>query len=106
MNAKEEFEKHVANNRGNGVKCAMITIGDECDEERTTSYLPLNYSTELLAEFLQKINKTYDSGYGGQELYGIIWYNDGSWSDRGEYDGSEWWRYQSCPAIPEELLTT
>jgi hypothetical protein len=104
MNAREEFEKHTSSNRGKGVKCAMIVLGDEYDEDRATYYLPLNYSGTLYAEFLQQINKTYDSGYGGQRLFGTIWYEDGSWSDRGEYDGSEWWEYQTCPAIPKELL--
>jgi hypothetical protein len=28
---------------------------------------------------------------------------DGTWSERGEYDGSEWWNYQKCPDIPSEL---
>ena len=34
---------------------------------------------------LPDIDKEYDDGYGGQELYGTIWYKDGTWSTRGEY---------------------
>mgnify|MGYP000630626643 CR=1 FL=1 len=45
----------------------------------------------------------YDSGYGGQNLFGTIWYEDGTWSERGEYDGSEWWEHRERPQIPEEL---
>ena len=49
------------------------------------------------------INKDYDAGYGSQELYGTIWYKDGTWSTRGEYDGSEWWDYHCVPEIPVKL---
>jgi hypothetical protein len=45
----------------------------------------------------------YYNGYGSQELFGIIWYVDGSWSERVEYDGSEWWGYRSCPKIPSNV---
>ena len=45
----------------------------------------------------------YDSGYGTQELFGVIWYSDGSHSRRGEYDGSEWWEYVPTPEVPAWL---
>jgi hypothetical protein len=54
-------------------------------------------------EFLNKLDFEYDSGYGSQELFGTIWYEDGTWSDRGEYDGSEWYEYHMCPEVPSEL---
>lgn len=49
----------------------------------------------------------YDAGYGSQELSGTIWYTDGTWSERVEYDGSEWWAYRCRPEIPtfQEVLT-
>ncbi len=50
-----------------------------------------------LAEVLPMLNFEYDSGYGGQELFGYIWYTDGTWSERDEYDGSEWWNHQVMP---------
>ena len=53
--------------------------------------------------FIKKLDVEYDDGYGGQELGGIIWLKDGTWMDRGEYDGSEWWNHQVCPEIPDEL---
>lgn len=45
----------------------------------------------------------YYSGHGSQELFGVIWYSDGSHSHRGEYDGSEWWEYLPTPEIPAWL---
>jgi hypothetical protein len=78
---------------GLGVKAAKV--GD--------ALLRLRYSQEEFANFLLALDFDYDRGYGGQELFGIIWYEDGTWSDRSEYDGSEWWTHHECPAIPASL---
>jgi len=106
MNAKEEFLQHT---KGKEILCATITIGtnyffDEDDEdERLKANLEVAHSPKEYLEFLSKIDQKYDSGYGGQQLFGTIWYRDGNWSERGEYDGSEWWDYKTCPPIPEKL---
>lgn len=42
----------------------------------------------------------YDASFGLQWLYGTIWYEDGTWSKRKEYDGSEWWEHHKCPSLP------
>lgn len=39
----------------------------------------------------------YHDGYGIQELYGVVVFNDHSWLTRGEYDGSEWWQKHAEP---------
>ncbi len=104
MNAKEEFIYHTA---GKIVKCATITFDDNWwneDEETIVYNLPVGYTQEQYDAFLQSIDRVYDSGYGGQELFGTIWYTNGNWSNRGEYDGSEWWDYHICPEIPESLI--
>jgi hypothetical protein len=33
----------------------------------------------------------------------MIWFKDGSWATRGEYDGSEWWEYHKLPQVPTYL---
>jgi hypothetical protein len=43
------------------------------------------------------LNFDYDNGFGGQRLYGIIVFNDGTWLERSEYDGSEWWAFKQTP---------
>lgn len=103
MNAKEEFINHTAN-KGRGILCAYIIRGDEYVDNRTEYLLPVGYTKEEKSKFLYDINWYYNNGYGGQELFGTIWYNDGTWSSRGEYDGSEWWDYNKCPQIPETLI--
>lgn len=92
MNAKEELLKHIKDR-----EVKYIQINHEIDWDT-------NIKIEgTLEEVLPRLDFDYNSGYGGQELYGTIWYNDGSWSDRGEYDGSEWWQYQKCPPLPVRI---
>ena len=50
---------------------------------------------------IERLNFDYDAGYGGQELFGIVKYKDGTWATRGEYDGSEWWEYHDAPTYEE-----
>lgn len=54
-----------------------------------------------LEEVLPQLDFEYDNGYGCQQLSGLVWYEDGTWSERGAYDGSEWWERKKCPPIPE-----
>jgi len=105
-NAKQEFLNHIQQNNLS-VLCATIQKGDDYDDDEEiierTFNLTTGYTKEDWNEFLSNIDFMYDSGYGGQEVFGTIWYTDGTWSERGEYDGSEWWNYQKCPDIPSEL---
>ena len=93
MNAKKELLEHI--------------------KDREVKYVQIKYMIDwdtnimiegTLEEVLPQLDFRYDDGFGGQELFGIIWYNDGSWSDRGEYDGSEWWQYQKCPPLPVRIV--
>jgi hypothetical protein len=113
-NAKQEFLNHIVqiNTNLTGIKsrkvlCASIQKGDDYsdDEEiiERTFILTTGYTQEDWNEFLYKLSFIYDSGYGGQELFGTIWYTDGTWSERGEYDGSEWYVHRFCPKIPENV---
>ena len=68
-----------------------------------TASLPVNHTKEDYDNFIKKLDVEYDDGYGTQELFGIIWLTDGTWMDRGEYDGSEWWCHQEVPEIPDHL---
>lgn len=101
-NAREEFLKHIDGKEP--VLCAVIRDYDtEWGEENgKTISLPMNYNRHQYETFLSQLDFEYCEGFGGQELFGNIWYEDGTWSSRGEYDGSEWWDYNSCPEIPVE----
>lgn len=107
-NARDEFIKHIENRT---VKCASIGEDEdsyrlEAGEKAKRLLLSVGHTPDEYMNFIRALNFEYDDGYGGQNLFGTIWYTDGSWSERGEYDGSEWWDHRELPAIPEELATT
>lgn len=102
-NAKKELEQLL--NRKAKVKCAVITRGYPYDyEEHLKVELKVNHTEEEFQSFLNSLDFEYYAGFGGQELFGIIWLEDGTWCTRGEYDGSEWWVHNQLPEIPSELL--
>lgn len=45
------------------------------------------------------LDVTYDAGFGGQEIASdlVVVFADGTWLERGEYNGSEWWEYRRVP---------
>jgi hypothetical protein len=96
-NAREEFIKHVQNKT---VLCAEIG-----DETKPFAQLNVGYSAEDYEAFLVCLDVEYHAGFGCQELFGHIWYADGTWSERNEYDGSEWWTHVTAPIIPDYMNT-
>ena len=102
-NAKEEFLSMVGSTE---LLCAQISYQDCWEHELPGSEhkLLVGYTQEQYNSFIESLDFEYDAGYGGQELFGCIWYKDGTWADRGEYDGSEWWQHHECPIVPKSLL--
>jgi len=103
INAKEEFVNHVMGEGIPAIICAKVFIDYDWEGERKEFNLKLSHSERDLNAFLFSLDFKYDNGYGGQNLFGTIWYEDGTFSQRGEYDGAEWWEYVAVPEIPDEL---
>lgn len=115
MNAREEFLREIGD-RIRDVKCAYITLYG-CDIDTNTAecwcvedisvkaVLKIGWNDDCFHEFLDKLNIEYDSGFGGQELFGYVWMNDGTWFERHEYDGAECWEYKKYPGIPAECCS-
>ena len=103
-NAKKEFLKLVENEV---VLCASISYQNSWDYETPGSkhILSVAHTEEQYNVFVESLDFEYDDGYGGQELFGTVWFKNGTWADRGEYDGSEWWQHHVCPAIPKALTS-
>ena len=93
-NAKQELIEHVGDRKVDFVSVAFKRYGE-----------PLVQIKGELDEVLPLLDFEYENGYGGQELFGFIWYADGTWSDRGEYDGQGWWQYQACPDRDIDVYT-
>ena len=106
INAKQEFLDHINEHYvgGRTVSCAKISIHNA--KNSVYSILPVGYTPEDREEFLEEIDMDYNNGYGGQKLFGTIWYTDGvTWSQRGEYAGSEWWEHMEIPEIGPEMMS-
>lgn len=99
MNAKQEFIEHVGTKE---VQAVIVMYELSYSEPLKKIVLPKGFNKDNYNEFLEHLNFDYDDGFGGQELEGTIWYTDGTWSSRGEYDGSEWWEYHKRPDFSEE----
>lgn len=106
MNAKREFV-YITSKRE--VECAtMLRHADKNDftgaaAARSVHKLMKDYTQEEYDKFLESLDFEYDSGYGNQELFGMIWFKDGAWAERKEYDGLEWWIINERPQIPDNL---
>lgn len=103
MNAKDELLSTLQQT-GNldNVKCAYIYRDSGFYNKTGEAILKLDYSADDWQRFLGILDFNYDHGYGTQELFGNVWFKDGTWLSRAEYDGSEWWNNVKCPEIPEE----
>ena len=65
------------------------------------SYQHFSFDTfKKLADFV------YDCDFGGANINESlkIVFDDKSWLERGEYDGSEWWELRRCPSFRGELV--
>ena len=101
VNAREEFLEET---KSRDILCSRITRGDDYGDDRRTYILKKGFSEKDFSDFIKTLDIEYDDGYGGQNLFGYIWYKDGTWSERGVYDGSEWWSYKTCPEVNKECL--
>lgn len=96
MNTKEEFLEHIKGK--SKIICATIYFKyKEC-----YYILKEGHTKTEFVDFYTSLDFEYDNGFGGQELYGIILFEN-SYSDRWEYDGSEGWRNNKKPT-PEEVM--
>ena len=69
---------------GASILAAEIVLGfDWGHEERPRFTLPPMWSRADYFDFSAFMDHEYDSGFGGQNLYGTVWLTDGSWLERG-----------------------
>ena len=105
MNAKQELIGAIGNRR---IKCATIQYSDGMEydfEVKIKVYdLKVNYNDIDYKNFMDSLDFIY--GYGMQYLSGYVWFDDGSWLERYEYDGEEYWYHKELPEIPTHLLKT
>jgi hypothetical protein len=96
-NAAEELTadlQYLENHHQSTIKAARIELYG------VTHVLYSDHTPAELEAFLKGLDRTYDSGYGSQELFGHVWLSDGSWLERHEYDGAESWSHKRLPKMP------
>ena len=96
-NAKEELLDKMPINAV--IKEAFIWHGDDYYTNKRYFVLKEDYTEEDYDTFMNSLDFNYDNGFGGQEVYGVVVFTDGTWLERHEYDGSEWWEYKKTPDI-------
>lgn len=70
---------------------------------RETAILKENWSNNEWLRLLYTFNFDYNNYANRQLLYGFVWFKDGSWLERYNSDGSEYWVYKKTPDIPSLL---
>lgn len=108
------------------VKCAVIALTSDYPDVDTPEYIlsnpskgrvdePMfdkiitlkeNWSNDEWLAFLDGLRFNYNNGFGSQHLFGVVWFKDGSWLERYEYDGAEKWVLKRTPDIPPVLQRT
>lgn len=64
--------------------------------------MPIPVYVNIKKFFEEAKDESYYDGFGGNcaNLELKIVFKDGTWLERHEYDGSEWWEYKSTPIKP------
>ena len=70
--------------------------------------IQVNHKRISPERFRKLANVNYDPGYGIQLVLPnlVIVLKDGTWLERGEYDGSEWWNHVAPPKVIEAIDDT
>lgn len=99
-NAKEEIIKHINDRKVIYIDMEIVSMEIDIDDGGIIENVKNIKGT--LEEVLPLLDFQYDNGFGYQEVYGTIWYEDGTtWSERESYDGREWWVHRVRPELPD-----
>jgi hypothetical protein len=89
---------------GDDVNLLQETISVLTDNGKTPSdvrWVGCGLVSAPWEEFARLADRTYDNGYGGAEVSGLlVIVGDDWWLERHEYDGSEWWEFKRLPTRP------
>lgn len=109
VNAKDEllsFLDNISFLNNRELKCFVIhcaSVDKDEDDDIVVVDLPVSHTEDDLEKALDALDVDYQTG-SLPRITGTIWFKDGSWATRREYDGSEWWHLNVLPKIPGFLL--
>jgi hypothetical protein len=93
MNAKTELMKALTK--------ANKTVADITKLKVVYREYEMVQVPDVTIEGLDNLDFVYKQSYGIQQLFGLVLFNDNTWLERSEYDGSEWWSYKSPPTLAD-----
>lgn len=104
INAKNEVLREIEYvTKREGCKLLCCELFKEIDDLEVAIRLRINYTPEAYKAALDELDFEY--GFSDQMVYGIIWYDNETWSDRimGD-DGQLYWQHhRKMPEIPRYL---
>jgi hypothetical protein len=77
---------------------------DYTDSNNINVVFILDQEHKSLDELISPLDYNYDCSYGHQYVHGMVWFTNGIWASRSEYDGSEYWtikKYPNLPVVPD-----
>ncbi len=101
MNAKTEFLRDTKGYNIIGVEIFFGGSYNDYNDNDDRFILPLLYSDIQYEKMLKFLDREYDDGYGGQQLFGLIMCGDDIWFERDEYDGAESWKLYKYPNLKD-----
>ena len=93
------YDETIKAINGRKIAYAKIKVNNDIlgDDAKYINLKPYHTCSER-GEFYNSLrNINYDNGYGSQYVFGFVVFTDGTWIERKEYDGSEWWGSKRCP---------
>ncbi len=101
INFKEEILDAIASNNKSTEDVDYVILNEyQLTSDSNAEYVPSEIEFDHLLEVADGI--IYDDGYGTviiDDSLKIV-FKDGTYMDRKEYDGSEWFEFHSTPARP------
>lgn len=97
------YDETIKAINGRKIAYAKIKVHNDIfgDDVKYINLKP-NHTYSEGGEFYNSLrNINYDNGYGSQYIFGFVVFTDGTWIERKEYDGSEWWGSKRCPIFTD-----
>jgi hypothetical protein len=89
-NAKQEFLDFIKEKPA--VKCAWVEYSPSFTSEEKRYILNPDYTRKEFEELLNCLDFDYNAGHKIYPcIFGVIFFSDGTWAERDEYEGAEKW---------------
>lgn len=98
----EGIKRFVAAAGTSPLVCAEIEYTADVCSGSQTFFLRKGHTPQDLVCFYDSLHIEYNCGAGMQHVEGTLWFADGSWAERSEYDGQEWWEWRTRPKTPPQ----